>query len=148
MLTFDALSLPIKIGSTPLNADLGIKTKNGTAYYNGTGTDRSSHFCMDIKSKPAADESMLPAFLAVSEVEPRAKLVRAWTVCDDSSTHAKIKGLTPSSIPTRQKARIRDTGIVDTDAFGATYDLEMKTMADTFSCEGDGRMSKSCSLPL
>ena len=148
MLTFDALSLPIKIGSTPLNADLGIKTKNGTAYYNGTGTDWSSHFCMDIKSKPAADESMLPAFLAVSEVEPRAKLVRAWTVCDDSSTHAKIKGLTPSSIPTRKKARIRDTGIVDTDAFGATYDLEMKTMADTFSCEGDGRMSKSCSLPL
>ena len=35
MLTFHALTFPIKIGSTSVNVDLEMKTMNGTVYYKG-----------------------------------------------------------------------------------------------------------------
>ena len=154
MLTFDAMTFPIKKGSTSVNVDLSLSAliPGGFARtetkVQATGTDGSNLFCMDIKSKPAAEEFMLPVIPAVSEVEPRARLALTWTDCGDSSTHAKITGLTPSSITTGKKARISGTGIVDTDVTGATYDLEMKTMVGTVSCKGDASQSKSCSLPL
>ena len=154
MLTFDALTFPVSKSSSLANVDLSLSAPfpGGFAHTDtkikATGTDGSSPFCMEIKSKPAADESMLPVHPAVSEVKPRAKLERTWTDSGDCSTHAKITGLTPCSIRTEQKARISGTGIVDTVAFGAPYDLEIKTMVDTLPGEGDERKSRSCSLPL
>merc|ERR1711977_316508 len=40
------------------------------------------------------------------------------------------------------------TGNLDEDVSGATFDLEMTTMAGKVSCKGDASQSKTCSLPL
>merc|ERR1712232_1106100 len=80
--------------------------------------------------------------------QPRAsasQLKLAWNDCGDSSTHTKITSFSPSTITTGQKA---GTGNLDEDVSGATFDLEMNTLAGNVSCKGDASQSKTCHLPL
>merc|ERR1712144_193294 len=71
-----------------------------------------------------------------------------WNDCGDSSTHTKITGLSPSAITTGQTATMTGTGNLDEDVSGASFDLEMNTLAGKVSCKGDASQSKTCHLPL
>ena len=138
MLTFEPLAFPILKGSTSVNVDSlsalipGWFARTETKA-EATGADGASLFCMDIKSKPVADEVVLLVVTAASVVEHRTELALTWTDCGDSSTHTKMSGLSPRSITIGQKATISGTGIIDTDVSDATYDLEMLNVgAKTF----------------
>merc|ERR1712031_72978 len=103
---------------------------------------------MDIKSAPGADELVAAPALMPAVEAGASKLKLAWTDCGDSSTHTKITAFSPSSITTGQTATMTGTGNLDEDVSGATFDLEMTTMAGKVSCKGDASQSKTCSLPL
>merc|ERR1712110_907775 len=143
-----SMSFPIKKGSTTVSVDLSLSAMLPGALAHtetkvtATATGGDKLFCMDIKSAPAMEE-----FIA----QPRAstsKLKLAWNDCGDSSTHTKITSFTPSAITTGQKATMTGVGDLDEDVSGASFDLEMKTLAGKVSCKGDASQSKTCSLPL
>merc|ERR1719158_590809 len=147
-LTFNAMSFPIKKGSTTVSVDLSLSAMLPGALAHtetkvtATATGGDKLFCMDIKSAPAMEE-----FIA----QPRAsasQLKLAWNDCGDSSTHTKITSFSPSTITTGQKATMAGTGNLDEDVSGATFDLEMNTLAGKVSCKGDASQSKTCHLPL
>merc|ERR1719453_2270803 len=103
-LTFNAMSFPIKKGSTTVSVDLSLSAMLPGALAHtetkvtATATCGDKLFCMDIKSAPAMEE-----FIA----EPQAstsQLKLAWNDCGDSSTHTKITSFSPSTITTGQKA--------------------------------------------
>merc|ERR1712232_451592 len=77
-----------------------------------------------------------------------SQLKLAWNDCGDSSTHTKITSFSPSTITTGQTATMAGTGNLDEDVSGATFDLEMNTLAGKVSCKGDASQSKTCHLPL
>merc|ERR1712110_282447 len=147
-LTFNAMSSPIKKGSTSVSVDLSLSAllpgalAHTETKVTATATGGDKLFCMDIKSAPALDDVM-------PQVETSAsKLKLAWNDCGDSSTHTKITSFTPSAITTGQKATMTGVGDLDEDVSGANFDLEMKTLAGKVSCKGDASQSKTCSLPL
>merc|ERR1712125_166168 len=160
-LTFNAMSFPIKKGSTTVSVDLSLSAMLPGALAHtetkvtATATGGDKLFCVDIKSAPGADEFisqpslMLPASVPpVVSAASGAELKLTWSDCGDSSTHTKITGFTPSTITTGQKATMTGTGNLDEGVSGATFDLEMKTAAGTVSCKGDASQSKTCNLPL
>merc|ERR1719326_966085 len=147
-LTFNAMSFPIKKGSTTVSVDLLLSAMlpgalaHTETQVTATATGGDKLFCMDIKSAPAMEE-----FIA----QPRAsasQLKLAWNDCGDSSTHTKITSFSPSTITTGQTATMAGTGNLDEDVSGATFDLEMNTLAGKVSCKGDASQSKTCHLPL
>merc|ERR1711862_65613 len=147
-LTFNAMSFPIKKGSTTVSVDLSLSAMlpgapaHTETKVTATATGGDKLFCMDIKSAPAMEE-----FIA----EPQAsasQLKLAWNDCGDSSTHTKITSFSPSTITTGQTATMAGTGNLDEDVSGATFDLEMNTLAGKVSCKGDASQSKTCHLPL
>merc|ERR1711998_60888 len=147
-LTFNAMSFPIKKGSTSVSVDLALSSMLPGALAHtetkvtATAAGGDQLFCMDIKSAPAMEE-----FIA----EPQAsasQLKLAWNDCGDSSTHTKITSFSPSSITTGQTATMTGTGNLDEDVSGASFDLEMNTLAGKVSCKGDASQSKTCHLPL
>merc|ERR1712232_780189 len=85
---------------------------------------------------------------AVLGAASAAELKLAWTDCGDSSTHTKITSFTPNAITTGEKVTMTGVGKLDEDVTGASFDLEMKTLAGTVSCKGDASQSKTCHLPL
>ena len=107
LMTFDALTFPIKNGSASAIVDLSLSTliPVGVALtetkVKASGTGGASHFCMDSKSKPAADEFVMPVVIAAAvEITGGAQLALTWTDCGDSIT-------------TGQRASIIGTGVVD-----------------------------------
>merc|ERR1712228_1068070 len=147
-LTFNAMSFPIKKGSTTVSVDLALSSllpgalAHTETKVTATATGGDQLFCMDIKSAPAMDD-----FVAQPQVSA-SHLKLAWNDCGDSITHTKITGFSPSSITTGQKATMTGTGNLDEDVSGANFDLEMSTLAGKVSCKGDASQSKTCSLPL
>merc|ERR1711985_27500 len=108
--------------------------------------------CMDIKSAPALDELVVQPPVVSALMPPveagASHLKLAWNDCGDSSTHTKITAFFPSSITTGQTATMTGTGNLDEDVSGASFDLEMNTLAGKVSCKGDASQSKTCHLPL
>merc|ERR1712225_82908 len=85
----------------------------------------------------------------VDQAQARASQLKlTWNDCGDSSTHTKITGFSPSAITTGQTATMTGTGNLDEDVSGASFDLEMNTLAGKVSCKGDASQSKTCHLPL
>jgi len=147
-LTFNAMSFPIKKGSTTVSVDLSLSAMLPGALAHtetkvtATATGGDKLFCMDIKSAPAMEE-----FIAQPQASA-SQLKLAWNDCGDSSTHTKITSFSPSTITTGQTATMAGTGNLDEDVSGATFDLEMNTLAGKVSCKGDASQSKTCHLPL
>lgn len=99
------------------------------------------------------DDQYLPQPLVVPALMPpvgasASQLKLAWNDCGDSSTHTKITSFSLSTITTGQKATMAGMGNLDEDVSGATFDLEMNTLAGKVSCKGDASQSKTCHLPL
>merc|ERR1712226_1780333 len=86
-LTFNAMSFPIKKGSTSVSVDLALSSMLPGAL---------AH--TETKSAPGADELVAAPALMPAVEAGASKLKLAWTDCGDSSTHTKITGFTPSSI--------------------------------------------------
>merc|ERR1712110_805249 len=97
-LTFDAMTFPIKKGSTSVNVDLALSAMLPGALAHtetkvtATATGGDKLFCMDIKSAPAVEE-----FIAQPQTSA-SQLKLAWNDCGDSSTHTKITSFSPSTI--------------------------------------------------
>merc|ERR1711988_926358 len=153
-LTFNAMSFPIKKGSTSVSVDLALSSMLPGALAHtetkvtATATGGDQLFCMDIKSAPGADELVAAPALMPAVEAGASKLKLAWTDCGDSSTHTKITGFTPSSITPGQTATMTGTGTLDEDVSGANFDLEMNTAAGKVSCKGDASQSKTCNCLL
>merc|ERR1712072_1051592 len=148
------MSFPIKKGSTTVSVDLSLSAMLPGALAHtetkvtATAAGGDKLFCMDIKSAPALDEFVSQPSLATQVEASASQLKLAWNDCGDSSTHTKITGFSPSAITTGQKATMIGTGNLDEDVSGATFDLEMNTLAGKVSCKGDAGQSKTCHLPL
>merc|ERR1711959_247724 len=158
-LTFNAMSFPIRKGSTSVSVDLALSAMLPGALAHtetkvtATATGGDQLFCMDIKSAPALNElvgrpPVVPAALMPPVGAGASTLKLAWNDCGDSSTHTKITGFSPSAITTGQTATMIGTGNLDEDVSGANFNLEMNTLAGKVSCKGDASQSKTCHLPL
>merc|ERR1712226_1801102 len=157
-LTFNAMSFPIKKGSTSVSVDLALSAvlpgalAHTETKITATATGGDQLFCMDIKSAPALDELVVQPPVVSALMPPveagASHLKLAWNDCGDSSTHTKITAFSPSSITTGQTATMTGTGNLDEDVSGASFDLEMNTLAGKVSCKGDASQSKTCHLPL
>merc|ERR1711959_601509 len=147
-LTFNAMTFPVETGSISVSVDLSLPAMLPGALAHtetkvtATATGGDKLFCMDIKSAPAMDE-----FVAQPQASA-SQLKLAWNDCGDSSTHTKITSFSPSTITTGQTATMAGTGNLDEDVSGASFDLEMNTLAGKVSCKGDASQSKTCHLPL
>merc|ERR1712232_756441 len=145
-LTFNAMSFPIKKGSTSVSVDLALSAMlPGALAHTGTkvtatATGGDQLFCMDIKSAPALDELVVQPPVVSALMPPveagASHLKLAWNDCGDSSTHTKITAFSPSSITTGQTATMTGIGNLDEDVSGASFDLEMNTLAGKVSCKG------------
>merc|ERR1712226_73759 len=157
-LTFNAMSFPIKKGSTSVSVDLALSAvlpgalAHTETKVTATATGGDQLFCMDIKSAPALDELVVQPPVVSALMPPveagASHLKLAWNDCGDSSTHTKITAFSPSPITTGQTATMTGTGNLDEDVSGASFDLEMNTLAGKVSCKGDASQSKTCHLPL
>merc|ERR1712232_1447589 len=149
-LTFNALSFPLKKGSTSVSVDLSLSAIVPSALLKSTtkctaaATNGDKLFCMEITTTPAEEPVTAPVQMASAG----STLNVGWSDCGDSSTHTKITGFTPASITTGQTATMTGTGTLDEDVSGANFDLEMNTAAGKVSCKGDASQSKTCNLPL
>merc|ERR1712139_326168 len=104
-LTFDAMSFPIKKGSTSVNVELSLASAlpgalaHAETTVKATAASGDKLFCMDIKSAPAVEDTKSATAAAVLK-DPKAELKLTWSDCGDSSTHTKITGFTPATITT------------------------------------------------
>merc|ERR1712216_756600 len=170
-LTFNAMSFPIKKGSTSVSVDLSLSPALPGALAHtdtkvtATATNGDSLFCVEIKTAPAMEEFVAqpPAHaLAVAQLNRKtafsdtmmkafvgaaaSALKLTWSDC--GGQHVKITGFSPATVTTGTKTTMTGTGNLDEDVSAANFDLEMKTLAGTVSCKGDAGTSKTCSLPL
>merc|ERR1712232_562547 len=77
-------------------------------------------------------------------------LALTWKDCGDSSTHAKITSVTPSTISLGALTTITGTGSLDEDVNDGTFDMKVVGIGGTqlLECKGDASASKTCNLPL
>merc|ERR1711975_197930 len=67
--------------------------------------------------------------------------------CGDASTHAKITGLSPSSVTMGKKTTITGTGMLDKDIADGTFHLQtFYSGGDLADCSGDAGKSQKCGL--
>merc|ERR1712125_182012 len=155
-LTFNAMSFPIKKGSTSVSVDLSLSPAlPGALAHTDTkvtaiATNGDSLFCVEIKTAPAMEEFVAqpPAHaLAVAQLNREtafsvtmmkafvgaaaSALKLTWSDC--GGQHVKITGFSPATITTGTKTTMTGTGNLDEDVSAANFDLEMKTLAGTVS---------------
>jgi len=70
--------------------------------------------------------------------------------CGDASTHAKITGLTPSTMTIGDKTTITGTGSLDEDIPDGTFTMSTELTAGVplLDCTGDASRKKKCSFPF
>merc|ERR1740138_1216424 len=143
-LTFDAMTFPLKAGSTNVNVDIALSSavpaslQTTDTKCTASSSSGDKLFCIEIKSAPA-----------VEYIAPKTDLKLSWSDCGDASTKVKIASFTPSTLTLGQKTTMTGTGNLGEDVAGATFDLEMTgAIGKLVSCKGDASASKTCSLPL
>merc|ERR1719409_2383571 len=143
-LTFDAMTFPLKTGSTNVNVDIALSSavpaslQTTETKCTASSSSGDQLFCIDIKSAPA-----------VEYIAPKTDLKLSWSDCGDASTKVKIASFTPSTLTLGQKTTMTGTGNLGEDVADATFDLEMTgAIGKLVSCKGDASAAKTCSLPL
>merc|ERR1711988_614060 len=67
--------------------------------------------------------------------------------CGDSETHAKITGLSPSSVGMGRKIKITGTGLLDKDIADGSFQLQtFYSGGDLADCSGDASSQQKCGL--
>merc|ERR1712183_771101 len=137
-LTFNAMSFPIKKGSTSVSVDLSLSPAHPGALAHtdtkvtATATNGDSLFCVEIKTAPAMEEFVAqpPAHaLAVAQLDREtafsdtmmkafvgaaaSALKLTWSDC--GGQHVKITGFSPATVTTGTKTTMTGTGNLDED---------------------------------
>jgi len=138
-LTFDGVNFPIKAGPQDIPLDLYlspllpagfIKTMTKVTAVTGAG---DKIFCIKVFTGEQGDVNG-----AVS---------LSYKDCGDAGTHAKITGLTPSSVQVGRKTKITGKGLLDKDIADGTFHAQtFFTGGDLLSCSGDASQSKKCNI--
>jgi len=81
-------------------------------------------------------------------VEASGTMSVTWADCGDSSTHAKVNDLQPSSIAIGTASTLTGTGTVDKDVSGGEFKLNMKASFIKKTWTGDICQPKTFSIPL
>merc|ERR1711982_70045 len=95
-------------------------------------------FCLDVNTEKQELEEAVTGTLGVT-----------WSDCGDSSTHAKVDDLQPSSIETGATTTLKGSGKVDEDVPSATFSADVSAAGvKLVSCRGDASTDVECKLPL
>jgi len=69
--------------------------------------------------------------------------------CGDSSTHAKVKDITPKSVPLGSTTTVTGSGTLDEDISDGQFQMTMSTAVGTLlSCSGDASQAKECDIKV
>jgi len=137
-LTFEGVNFPIKAGPQDINVDLYlssllpaglIKTTTEVTAVSGSG---EKIFCMKVITGKSNQNGVVSL---------------SYEDCGDASTHAKITGLTPSSVTLGKKTRITGKGILDKDITDGNFQTRtVYSGGDLADCSGDAGKSQKCGL--
>jgi len=150
-LTFEAMKFPISSGSTAVNVDISLssalpaalaKTKTITKATAKNGDDL---FCIEIDSSKANDDSV--------EQDPTEDFVEGgnlnldWSDCGDSSYHAKVNALAPTTLPIGKTTTVTGSGKVDKQVTEGAFAIVAKFGPVTEHYSGDVCAKKVFHLP-
>merc|ERR1712159_206694 len=138
-LAFEGVNFPLQAGPQDINVDLYlspllpaglIKTTTEVTAVSKSG---EKIFCMKVITGKSADENG-----AVS---------LSYEDCGDSETHAKITGLSPSSVVMGRKTRITGRGILDKKITDGNFRTQtFYSGGDLADCSGDASQKQECGL--
>merc|ERR1712232_1383414 len=147
-LTFNAMSFPIKKGSTSVSVDLSLSPALPGALAHtdtkvtATATNGDSLFCVEIKTAPAMEEfvaqppahalavaqldrepafsdTMMKAFVGAGAFVAADAARLKLTWADCGGQHVKITGFSPATVVTGTKTTMTGTGNLDEDVSAA-----------------------------
>merc|ERR1719440_2551006 len=153
-LTFEAMSFPIAAGNVPVNVDMQLssnmpaallKTKTITKSTAKNGDDL---FCLEIDSASAGQD---PPTSSGPEMEgpfvQGGNLNLDWSDCGDSSTHAKVTGLVPTTLPIGTMTTVTGSGTTDEQVTAGSFQITAKFGPVTEHYSGDVCAKKVFHLP-
>jgi len=137
-LTFDGVDFPIKAGPQDINVDLDLSAlvpsslMKTTTKVTAVTSGGDQIFCMNV---------------ITGKSDQNGAVSLSYEDCGDAKTHAKITGLTPSSVTPGQKTRITGHGVLDEDISDGTFHVTSSYSGGYLAdCTGDAGTSKKCGL--
>merc|ERR1719160_520326 len=144
------MKFPIAAGTVPVNVDISLssslpttlaKTKTTTKATAKNGDDL---FCIEIDSAAASSEQEMQGDEPLVQ---GGNLKLDWSDCGDSSTHAKVTGLSPAILPIGKKTTVTGSGNVDKQVTEGAFTISAK-FGVTEHYSGDICAEKVFHLPL
>merc|ERR1719443_2692009 len=139
-ITWEGLKCPVAKGDVSVAVDVSLswlipaKLAKGTIEIKAAGASKENLICLDIDTSAATQT--LPQLATASSLQPNfglapfqepmvqgAKLSLKWTDCGDSTYHAKVKALAPTTLPIGQKTSITGSGTVDEQVTGGAFTI-------------------------
>merc|ERR1711871_1301456 len=163
-ITWEGLKCPVAKGEVSVAVDVQLsrlipaRLAKGTIQIKAAGASNDNLICLDIDTSAATQDVpqlaiapvLQPNFGLAPFQEPMVEggnLNLKWTDCGDSSYHAKVTGVSPTTLPIGSKTTITGSGNVDEQVTGGAF-----TIAANFAIKehysGDVCSSKVIKFPL
>jgi hypothetical protein len=137
-LTFDGVSFPIKAGPQDINVDLYLSPLLPAGLIKTT---------TEVTAVSSSGEKIFCMKVITGKSDQNGAVSLSYEDCGDASTHAKISGLTPSSVTMGKKTRITGKGILDKDITDGIFQTQtFYSGGDLADCSGDAGKSQKCGL--
>merc|ERR1712054_505761 len=163
-ITWEGLKCPVAKGDVAVKVDVQLskfipaKLAKGTIEIKAAGASKENLICLDIDTSAATQE--LPQLAIAPVVQPNfglapfqepmvegGNLNLKWTDCGDSSYHAKVTGVSPTTLSLGSKTTITGSGNVDEQVTGGAFTITANFgIKEHYS--GDVCSSKVIKLPF
>merc|ERR1712178_97025 len=163
-ITWEGLKCPVAKGAVGVKVDVQLskfipaKLAKGTIEIKAAGASKENLICLDMDTSAATQE--LPQLAIAPVVQPNfglapfqepmvegGNLNLKWTDCGDSSYHAKVTGVSPTTLSLGSKTTITGSGNVDEQVTGGAFTITAK-FGITEHYSGDACSSKVIKLPF
>jgi len=137
-LTFDGVTFPYKAGPQQISVDLLISKAIPAATVKTT---------TQIKSVASNGDKIFCIKVITGKSDANGDIPLTYEDCGDSETHAKITGLSPSSVTPGKLTKITGAGNLDKDIADGTFHLQtFYSGGDLLDCNGDASVTRKCLL--
>jgi len=137
-LAFEGVNFPIKAGPQDINVDLYLSPILPAALIKTT---------TEVSAVSKSGEKIFCMKVITGKSNQNGEVSLSYEDCGDSETHAKITGLSPSSVVMGRKTKITGTGILDKDIADGTFRTQtFYSGGDLASCSGDASKEQKCGL--
>jgi hypothetical protein len=137
-LAFEGVNFPIKAGPQDINVDLYLSPLLPAGLIKTT---------TEVSAVSKSGEKIFCMKVITGKSNQNGEVSLSYEDCGDSETHAKITGLSPSSVVMGRKTKITGTGILDKDIADGTFRTQtFYSGGDLASCSGDASKKQKCGL--